>query len=170
VGLATGWLRGGRLGRLAEVRVVALPLLLAGPVLQATLPLLWPHLARSADLELARAGLLYASAIGFLAFNLRLPGALPALVGASANAAATLWAGGRMPVWAVALRHFPPAAVRALTGGLGAHALMAHPSGVGWLGDVLWVPVPVPDEVISVGDVLIAGGLALFLATALGRR
>ena len=150
---------------------MALPVLIAGPLLQYALPLAWPRMAHHGALELVRAGVLYAAALGFLGANARRPGAPLALAGAACNALVTLWAGGRMPVLVSALHRFPPRMVAVMTGGgFGAHAPMAHPSGLQWLGDVIAVPPPMPPEVLSAGDLLIALGFAVFLAAAmLGR-
>lgn len=119
-------------------------------------------------LEELRAALLYAAAAAFLLANLRLPGAAPALLGACGNALASLWGGGRMPVVRQALGRFPASVVARLGGGrLGAHVLLAHPGGIGWLGDWLAMPAPLPPEVISPGDILLAAGLALFLTRSM---
>lgn len=168
IGLGLGWLRGGHLPRLAQVRLGAWPLLLAGPLLEAAVPQIWPQIGAHPRLEELRAALLYAAAAGFLLANLRLPGAAPALLGACGNALASLWGDGRMPVARQALGRFPaPVVARLDAGGLGAHVLLAHPVGIGWLGDWLAMPAPLPPGVISPGDILLAAGLALFLARSM---
>ncbi len=166
-GLAVGWVRGGRLERLALVRVRAVGL----PVLAAGLHLflrLWRGPAPGPGLDAAASVAVYAAMAGFLALNRRLPGALPFLGGLSGNLVATLAAGGRMPVWSAALGRVP-SRVRALllSGGLASHVAMAHPAGLTWLGDVLAVPAPLPADVVSAGDLAIAAGLMLFLAGAM---
>jgi len=153
------------------VRLDALPLLVAGPLLQYALPLLWPHVDRHGGLEMARAIVLYGATLGFLLINRRHAGAWLVLAGACGNALATLSSGGRMPVALSALRRFPAHAVAALAaGGFGAHGPMVHPAGVGWLGDVLASPAPLPPEAMSVGDIFIGCGLAVFLAAGMRAR
>ncbi len=169
-GLAAGWIGGGRLTELAEVRVRAWPAVLAGVLCNVLLPLGWPGLRDHLWAELARACLLYGS-VGYLLWaNRRLSGAAPAAVGTACNALATLRYGGRMPVWVAAAWRQPAARARLVAGGYVDHAAMWHPHALGWLGDVFTVPPPLRPDVFSVGDVGIALGLALFLASSMRSR
>ncbi len=164
LGFAVGWARGGSVLRLADVRWHGLIFLLVGPVLQQVLPWLWPGIAHHPPLEIGRAVLLYGGGLGFLWANRRLPGAWWVFAGTCGNALATFAAGGRMPVALWALYRFPAVALaRMRAGGFGAHAPMLHPSGLTWLGDIIPSPPPLPPEVMSVGDIAIGFGLAVFL-------
>ncbi len=132
---------------------------------------MWPHIGRHTGLEMARAAVLYVAVIGFLVANRRVPGALTVLGGTCCNALATLASGGRMPVAISALGRFPARAVATMTaGGFGAHAPLLHPAGVGWLGDIVASPAPLPPEVFSVGDILVGIGLAIFLSACMRPR
>lgn len=166
-GLVLGWARGGSLMRLADVRVRLWGLPLGAGALHVALRL-WRGPAPGRDLEIAASIAVYAASAAFLCANLRLRAAWPALAGLSANLAATLRGGGRMPVWTAALGRIPPR-VRALLlhGRLASHVAMTHPGGLLWLGDVLAVPAPLPADVISAGDLCIALGLLLFVAAAM---
>lgn len=166
-GLGLGWARGGTLMRLADVRVRLWGLPLCAGALHVGLRL-WRGPALGRELEIIASIAVYAGAAAFLVANLRLPATWPTLAGLSTNMAATLRAGGRMPVWTAALGRIPPR-VRALLlhGRLASHVPMAHPSGLGWLGDVLAVPAPLPADVMSAGDLCIALGILLFVAQAM---
>jgi len=169
-GLGAGFWRGGGLEPLGGLRVRGLVLPLLGGGLHVLLRV-WPGAAALPGGPLAASLILYAAIAAFLLCNLRLTGAPLALAGMSANFAATAWAGGRMPVWTGALWRIPPRVSGALLhGALASHAAMAHPAGLGWLGDILPAPPPLPPDVISVGDLCIALALALFVARAMGRR
>lgn len=162
-------LAGGRLGRLADVRLRrawALVVALGLQVAFVAVPLGAAGWAGPA-LHLAS----YASAAVFVAANLRLPGLRLLALGAAANLAAIAANGGVMP-----------ASPRALeSAGLAASheeyknsAALAHPR-LGFLGDVFALPEPWPlHNVFSVGDLLVVAGAGVAVhrlsGSRLGRR
>ena len=165
-GLLVQWGRGGRLGALGDVRFRCWGLPVAGGALHGLLRL-WRGPIPGTDVEMAASLAVYACLGLFLALNLRLPGAPLVLAGMSSNCLATLAAGGRMPVWIATTGRLPAGVSSALRrGALASHVLIPHPSGLGWLGDVLAIPRPLPADVVSAGDLAIAAGILLFLALA----
>jgi hypothetical protein len=99
--------------------------------------------------------------------NLDLPGIPVVAIGAVLNLLAVLANGGYMPS--------DPAAWQVLSGvaALPAHdfsnsALMGAGTALPWLGDVFVLPRPIPlANVFSIGDVLIAVGIAWCVARAM---
>lgn len=164
LGVAIGWLRGGRLARLEQVNLRAVPLLGLAAAAQVLVFL------GAADAALsARRGLLgaaHAGALGFLWANRRLPGAALIAVGTAANALVTV-ANGAMPVSARALRtmdaeiHRLPAGRHVLADSVGGGARLP------WLADM--IPLPVLETVVSVGDVLLAAGAGVLLSGLMTR-
>lgn len=170
-GLVVGWLRRGRLSALADVQLRLWGLCLAALVLHRLVPLAIPALRGGVLAHDIDAAVFYAALTVFALANRIQPGAYWLLVGGLANAAATIWAGGRMPVWTAILGRIPPATTQVLLAGGGVtHVAMAAPVGVGWLGDVLAVPAPLPPDVISIGDIAIAVGAAVFIAASMNPR
>jgi hypothetical protein len=121
---------------------------------------------------------LFGLAFGLLAFvlwhNRDRPGMGVALGGTLANAAAILVIGGHMPVWqpALAISGIPaaeldPAYHVILGADIGSAEFLAH---AGPLADVIPIPLPLLQNVASVGDVFIAAGIALFLFATLVAR
>ncbi len=161
-GLLVSPLLGGRLSRLAELRVRLLPAFYAGITLQiAAFPvsaLPWRTPDRAAVvLWLVSYGLFIAGA----AANLRLPGIPLVGIGMLSNVAAIVWNGGHMPALPSALRaaglHFTQSRNSSLA---------AHPH-LPWLVDRWAAPGWVPwGNVFSVGDVLIAAGGLVFALVA----
>lgn len=172
LGLVVGLLAGGGLGRLLQIRFRSTPLLFAAVILRYG-----TELALRQDVqvvELLRLPL-FALAFGLLLVGLWrnrvLPG-VPAIgVGVAMNAAVVVANGGWMPVWGRSLAFV----------GLGPadlvpqfHRLLPPTPDtqfllhLGFLGDILPVPIPLFANVASVGDVLMAIGLGwLVLATML---
>ena len=150
-GLLLGWLSGGSLDRLGGLalrrrRLVVAALLaqLAGTVVGG--PVFAVGLVLSAVLVAA-----------FLASNRGLPGAGLIALGLLANAL-VVGANGAMPVRAAAAAR---AGIAAPTAGLDQrHEPADATTRLGWLGDVVPVPMPLRPEVVSPGDVLVAAGLA----------
>ncbi len=170
-GLLWGWLRRGRLGALAGVRLRWWGLCVAGLALHRLLPLAIPALRSGMVAHDIDAGVFYAALTVFALANRDRPGAYGLVGGALANALPTLLSGGRMPVWTEVLGRIPMRAARALLAGQDvSHVAMAHPSGLLWLGDVIGVPAPLPPDVISAGDIAIAAGAAVFLAFSMAPR
>jgi hypothetical protein len=157
-------LAGGRLGALAEVRLRrgwAIYLALGLAVLAVGLPGL-PDGARSLLLVAA-----YPVGAVFLAANWRVPGIPVAALGAALNLLAIAANGGVMPASPAALER---AGMGAGDPGFQSSAAVADPR-LAFLGDVFAVPASWPlSNVFSVGDVLIAAGLAWGLHRICGSR
>ena len=119
---------------------------------------------------------LFALAFGALTFALWLnrsqPGLLLAMIGVAFNGIAIALNGGAMPVYAPALEiagmteaELSPTFHILLPSELGAEFLLRG----GPLGDVLPLAIPYLENVISLGDVLLAAGVAWFLFSAIAR-
>jgi hypothetical protein len=163
IGIIAGYLLGGRLDRLAEVRFRWAWLAIAGLVVQLLLFSPWLE-----DLDPTIGAVIYvastAAVLVAVLRNWRIPGLALVAVGATANLAAIVANGGIMPTTEAAVA----------TAGLGAEdglsnsAVVADPS-LPWLTDIFALPAWIPfANVFSVGDVLIGVGVAA--AIALGMR
>lgn len=163
VGIAIGFLLGGRLDGLATIRFRWLPVMLAGLAVQITLfgPL---------EKTIGSLGtpLYVGSTIAVLAAvarNVRIPGFVLILVGAVSNLAAILANGGVMPA--------DPGAV-ALAGiemdtGFTNSAIVSNPA-LRPLTDIFAIPAGIPlANVFSPGDVLIAAGIVVAVVTGMRR-
>lgn len=156
LGVAVSYARGGRLTRIADAPLRTTWLLFAGLALQVTVDVTAER-GLLPDASTAGWSLLLASQlliVAWLVRNWHLPGVLLVATGLALNAA-VMAANGAMPVDPEALR---------LLGGvedgrvpLGKHTLMTPQTRLPWLADI-W-PLPPLRTVISVGDVVIAGGL-----------
>jgi hypothetical protein len=157
-------LAGGRLGALAELRLRHLWAVYAAlglAVLAIGLPGL-PEWLRSLLLVAA-----YPVGAVFLAANRRVPGMLLTALGAALNLLAIAANGGVMPASPAALA---TAGLAAGEAGFQNSAVLADPR-LAFLGDVFAVPASWPlSNVFSVGDVLIAVGLAWGLHRICGSR
>jgi MFS family permease len=166
IGLLAGLLAGGRLGRLAEIR-----LRWAGLIFLAVIVRFGTELALNLGLPAAEAlrvplfaGAFVILALGLVA-NRRLPGMALALVGVVLNGVVIVVNGGFMPVWEPSLlaAGLTPADLTPfhvlLPAELDAEFLLA----LGPLADIIPIPVPFVANVASLGDVFIAFGLASFL-------
>ena len=155
---------GGRLGALAEVRLRrawAIFAALGLAVLATELPGL-PDGVRSLLLVAA-----YPVGAVFLAANWRVPGIPLAALGAALNLLAIAANGGVMPASPAALQR---AGLAVDQPGFQNSAPVADPR-LAFLGDVFAVPAAWPlSNVFSVGDVLIAAGLAWGLHRICGSR
>lgn len=149
-----GVLRGGSLESVAATTLRSSWLLAAGLVAQVVFAAWRPQWlsGRWALLVLVASNL---AMLVFIALNRRLPGLLLADVGLALNLTVILL-NGAMPVSA------PAAATAGIGGTPGAsglkHELMSSSTALPWLGDVL--PVPGVGEVYSVGDLVLAAGIA----------
>jgi hypothetical protein len=159
-----GWVVGGRVSRLADVRIRWVPLAVAGFVLQGlAVPGSWP---------LVFVGLSFVLLVVFAGENVRsgLPGARIILLGVLLNFLVIATNGG-MPVTRVALeRSHQTDTLRALVDGGGAkHHLATSEDALVFLGDV--IPVAPIRQIVSVGDVFTYLGVAwLVVAGMTGRR
>jgi hypothetical protein len=162
LGVAVGYLRGGRLSQLSELRPRYAPLALAGLLLQLVNPPgSWPLV------------LLILSFVLLLAFtiaNLRIVGFAAILAGVLMNFLVIAINGG-MPVAREAIIASGQASTLApLLEQRGVKHHLAGPDDrLLFLGDVIGIPAPV-SQVISVGDVFTYGGVAIVIAGSMRRR
>jgi len=163
VGLAAGWLLGGRLDGLAAIQFRLAPLAILALIVQV---LLFSPLADGLGLDVGKAIYVASTAIVLLVVvaNLRLTGVPLVVLGAACNLAAILANGGVMPA--------SSAALAAIGAGIGPHtasAVVAQPS-LEPLTDLFATPGWLPfANVFSVGDVLIGAGIAVAIAGAMRR-
>ncbi|MGH2512066.1 MAG: DUF5317 family protein, partial [Candidatus Limnocylindrales bacterium] len=167
LGLVLGLLSGGHLGNIGRVRLRWTALIfLAVLVRYGAEALITRNIAPAVDLQVP---LLVGASLILLAglwANRQLPGMAMTFVGVLSNAIVLLVNGGRMPIWAPSLaaagftpQDVSPAIHTILPAAVDTNFL-AH---LGPFSDVLPVPLPVIANVVSIGDVLIAFGLAFFL-------
>jgi hypothetical protein len=164
VGIVAGYALGGRLGRVESVRLRWPWLAFAALAVQVVL-----FLPRVGDALGPVAPVVYvASSLAVLVVilvNVRIPGVALIAAGAACNLAAILANGGSMPA--------SPAALASLgwTDGAGYSNSVVRPDvALAPLTDVFALPAWLPlANVFSVGDVLIAVGLAVAIAWAMRR-
>jgi MFS family permease len=172
LGLVLGLVLGGRIERLAEIRLRYLwPLFLAVILRFGTEILLNAGVGVVDTLRLP----LFAVAYGLLVFTLwsnrGYPGLALAFVGVSANAIVIVWNLGYMPVWLPALQasglpmHLESPLHLMLAAGTPAD-FFRH---LGPLSDVVPIPLWPVQNVASVGDLFLSAGLAIFLFATLMR-
>jgi hypothetical protein len=164
-GLLVGLLAGGRVDRLADLRIRWAWLAIAGLTVQVVLflPMIGDALGPVAPWLYAGST---AAILAVILANLRVPGLALVAAGAACNVAAILANGGYMPVSAGALASLgwkePP--------GYSNSAAVADPA-LAPLTDMFAMPSWLPfANVFSVGDVLIAAGTAATIALAMRRR
>jgi hypothetical protein len=150
---------GGRLAALADVHLRGSWLVGAALGLQILIVSVFPAsfdgLHRPAHLAS------YVLIAAFLWRNRRLPGMPLVAAGAAANALAIFANGGVMPASPGALA---AAGLPAEKAGEFANSAVVEGSALGWLGDVFAIPASWPaSNVFSIGDLLIAAGLAIGL-------
>jgi hypothetical protein len=161
LGIVLGYLAGGRLDGLANMRFRWAPIAVAGLVVQLLVfgPL---------ENVIGEAGppLYLASTVAVLAAvarNIRIPGLAAVVVGATSNLAAILANGGVMPTDSGA------AALAGLETGAGFSnsAVVADPA-LRPLTDIFAIPAGFPlANVFSIGDVLIAIGIVIAIAVGM---
>jgi len=173
LGIVGGLLAGGRVSNLLSVSLrYGLLILLALVLRYGTQALIERGVASVDELRVP----LFALAFGLLIISLWLnrsqPGLPLAMVGVAANALAILANGGYMPVYVPAVE-----AVGLTEASLSPsfHVPLPHELGLAFLldagpfGDILPITMPVLSNVVSVGDVLLAAGVAWFLFSAIAR-
>ena len=155
IALVAGLLRGGSLDSLARTQVRWLILLIEGLLVQLVFDIWDPPGLTDAG---ALAVLLIAnlSVLAFLVLNRSLPGVLIIAAGLLLNTC-VITANQAMPVSAAAARRAGLEEPTELRGDL-KHELLDNETKIGFLGDV--IPVPGLQEVLSVGDILLALGVA----------
>lgn len=162
LGVAIGLLAGGRLQRLAEVRLRWAPLALLGLAIQVALfadPLASVVGAWGPPIYVAST----AAVLGAVLVNLRLAGLPVVALGAASNLAAIVANGGVMPVSAEALAALGVPAGPGFSNSREVEAVALAP-----LTDIFALPAWLPfANVFSVGDVLIGLGVAIALVAAM---
>jgi MFS family permease len=173
VGLIVGLLAGGKIGRLADVRLRWVGLILVALALRVGTQVAISNGVAIADqLRLP----LYASSFGLLIAGLwpnrNHPGILAVIVGAASNAVAIVVNGGWMPVWAPALaavgfgqEELNVAFHRILPVDFGPEFFLR----AGPIADIIPLPIPILTNVASIGDVFIGAGLGWFVFSSLVR-
>ncbi len=166
LGLLLGLLLGGRIERLADIRLKFLPLLFLGVILRfGTEALLIYGVNVVDDLRLLLFGLSYALLLFTLWENRAYPGMALAFVGVASNALVIMVNGGHMPVW------IPAYEASGLTEPLGTVLHVPLPATLGPeflihlgpLGDLIPLPIPPLQNVASIGDLFLTAGLSFFL-------
>jgi len=173
LGLVAGLAAGGRIDNLLAVRLRwTLLIFVALAIRLVTEAALVRDVALAEQLRMPLLGAAYGILIVALWMNRARPGIGLALVGTALNATAILVNGGAMPVWDQALEAAGMAPEDILSP---IHFLLAAEPPhefllqLGPLGDVIPVPLPLVRNVLSIGDVLLAAGLAFFVFAALLR-
>jgi DHA3 family macrolide efflux protein-like MFS transporter len=172
LGLLLGLLLGGRLERLAEIRLRFLPLLFVAVIVRFGTETMLSHGVAAADtLRLPLFALSYGLLLYALWHNRGYPGLALAFIGILSNAVVILVNGGRMPVWlpAYTAAGFTPPISTVLHTVLPAGSAPDFFLHLGPLADVIPIPVPVLNNVASVGDLFLTAGLAFFLFATLLR-
>lgn len=171
LGLVLGLIAGGHITNLASVRLRLVQLLFLGLVLRYATQFAIESGNGVADglrLPLFAGG--FALLLLGLWVNREQPGFALAFVGIVLNAAAIVSNGGYMPVWqpSILAAGLPPDELGSAfhlivgittSGGIAGDFL----AQAGPLGDIIPIPIPFIRNVISVGDVFLAAGLAFFL-------
>jgi MFS family permease len=172
LGLILGLLLGGRIERLADIRLAYLPVLFLAVILRfATEILLNLGVGAVDTLRLPLFAVAYALLVFTLWRNRGYPGLALSFVGVAANGIVIVWNQGFMPVWLPALRasglptHLESPLHVLLQGGT-ASDFFRH---VGPLSDVIPIPFWPVQNVASVGDLFLSAGLAIFLFATLLR-
>jgi hypothetical protein len=171
LGLVLGLVLGGRLDRLADIRLRYLPLLFLAVIVRFGTEIL---LGRGVEVVDALRMPLLGAAYGLLLFTLwhnrAYPGLALAFVGIASNGLVILVNGGRMPVWMDAYR------LSGLTGDLNSvlHVPLETLDAefflrLGPLADIIPLPLPPFQNVASIGDLFLTAGLGFFLFATLLR-
>lgn len=162
LGIAGGYLLGGRLTQLSELRPRFAPLALVGLLLQlVNPPQPWPLVLLIASFVLLTV---------FVLANIRIAGFVAILAGVTMNFAVIAVNGG-MPVDREAIvASGQEETLAPLLEGRGVKHHLAGPDDrLAFLGDVIAIPAPV-GQVISIGDVFTFGGVAAVIAGSMRRR
>ncbi len=166
VGLLLGLFLGGRIERLADIRLKFLPLLFAGVILRfATEAAIVYGVDLVGELRLPLFGIAYGLLLFTLWENRSYPGMALAFVGVASNALVIMVNGGYMPVW------LPAYQAAGLGGPLGTvlHVPLPPTLGaefllrLGPLADLIPLPIPPLNNVASIGDLFLTAGLSFFL-------
>jgi MFS family permease len=171
LGLLLGLVLGGKIERLADIRLQYLPLLFVAVIIRfGTEALLGMGVGFVDVLRVPLFGLSYGLLLFTLWHNRTYPGLALAFVGIALNGLVIMVNGGRMPVWMDAY------AFAGLTGPLNSvlHIPLYEVNAefflrLGPLADVIPLPIPPLQNVASIGDLFLSAGLAFFLFATLLR-
>ena len=162
VGLLAGRLMGGSLANLGTLQVRWAPLAVIGLMTQVVL-FLGPVTERVGNLGMPIYVASTALVLAVVLRNLRMPGLVLVAVGATSNLLAIVANGGYMPASAAALAMLG----KDVNPGYSNSAVMPSPV-LAPLTDIFALPRLVPfANVFSIGDVLIAVGIAIAIASAM---
>ena len=164
IGMVVGLVLGGKLDRLAELRLRWAPLAVAGLLVQVAL---FADPVSAAVGDAAPAVYVASTAVVLVAVlrDVRLPGIAIIAVGAAGNLAAILANGGYMPADPAAL-----ASVVRVSPGYSNSVVVPEPA-LRSLTDLYALPAAFPfANVFSVGDVLIGIGVAAVIVVAMRAR
>lgn len=161
IGIVLGYLVGGRVSRLADLRLRWIPLALLGLLIQVALfsDLLGSVFGQAAPAVYVASNMLV---FAMVLRNIRVPGMALTAVGAAGNLVAIIANGGYMPA--------DPAAVAAVgLGGPGyTNSIILTDPVLPFLTDIFAMPAWMPGaNIFSVGDVLLGAGVALTIALAM---
>jgi MFS family permease len=167
LGLIAGLLAGGRLDNLIAVRLRLIWLLFLAALLRfGTEFFLVQRIETVEQLRVPLFLTAYGLLLVGLYVNRQRPGIAMAFVGIASNAIAIAANGGYMPIWqpSLAAAGFGLGDVRSPL-----HTVVPAPldetflTHLGFLGDIIPIPVPFLQNVASIGDVFLSAGLAFFL-------
>jgi MFS family permease len=172
LGLGLGVVAGGSVDNLLGIRLRWLPILLVAAAGRFALDGALAAGGVPDGLRLWLVLVIYVLLVAMLLANRSLPGMTAAALGTVANGVAITVNGGWMPVWkpSLAAAGFDSNAVHSSF-----HTLLSGPvdgtffAHGGLLADVIPIPIPILQSVASVGDLLLAAGLAFFVFAALVR-
>jgi len=174
VGLVLGLLAGGSVANLAAVRLRWVGLLMFAVILRFGTE--FGLIQGSAAVETFRLPLFVISFVLLLAalwVNRSQPGLRLAFVGILSNTIAIAANGGHMPIW---IRSLEAAGFSLADIESPFHSTLAADPGLdfflhaGPLGDIIPIPLPIIQNVASIGDVFLTAGLAFFLFATVVRR
>jgi MFS family permease len=167
LGLILGLLAGGSFGNLASIRLRhAWLLVIAVIVRYATEALLNAHLPLVETLRLPLLTSSFALLLITLWINRTYPGLNLAFVGILSNATVIVVNGGYMPIWEPSLivaGYRPEDIVSAIHVILPPNLDASFLLHLGPFSDVIPIPLPLIQNVASVGDIFLTAGLAFFL-------
>ena len=172
VGLVLGLAVGGRLDNLLDVRLRLWPMLLVAAAARFGLDAALAMGGVPVQIRMWLVLVTYVYLTAMLLANRSLPGMTAAAIGTAANGIAIVVNGGWMPVWqpSLAAAGFDPTAVHTSF-----HTLLTGPVDAGFfarggpLSDLIPIPLPLVQSVVSVGDILLGAGLAFFVFAAVVR-
>lgn len=167
VGVLTGYALGGRLRNLGQVRLRGESALVALVFATALAPRALEYASSRWHDMLMVAWALGMTMLIWLAWrNARTPGMAVLGVGLVANLVVILLNGG-MPVDAEVARQFGGEEAVSRLAGSAFHVAAGRGTKLPFLGDI--VPLPWGDALVSVGDLLMLAGVALFVAWGMRR-